>query len=433
MYLPRFIWHSFNSRYGINLKNLVDAAKKYETVESSNNREKILVYMCKNLLRSIEYKNYRVNGSSEFQRPINGFNMSSTINQMKLATPLTLNENEINISNQAKIRLTSQDNHLFTAYAYEDSEVPVQYFKKISNIIEPSESVKNNNNQESFTNNQINADSKAKMKYFSLFSYLEKNYLSYLYILVKMAYMLSLFSQVIILNRLMGQDFSKLGIHLIDSFISDAHWPQLAIFPRISLCEIYIREIATVHPYLIQCVLRINLFNELIFILVWFWLLFIISLTSVDLMIRLVYTVVSCSSCNRKLFALKYLQRIHLNDIESTRIKQVNHILIERDPKNQKKIANRFILVKLNRREELDLFEKFCNSNLTSDCVFALRIIQQNASNLIVSELIEYLWRQFKLLNYVYSNETNDFYFKRVISQPTNYEHIRKRKKTKRK
>jgi len=181
---------------------------------------------------------------------------------------------------------------------------------------------------------------------------------------------------------------------------------------------------------LIQCVLRINLFNELIFILVWFWLLFIISLTSVDLVVRFVYTVVSCSSCHRKLFALKYLQHIHLNDTEATRTEQVNHILIEQDRKNQKKIANRFILVKLNRREELDLFEKFCNSNLTSDCVFALRIIQQNASNLIVSELIEYLWRQFKLLNYVYSNETNDFYLKRVISQHTNYcEHIRKRKK----
>lgn len=51
MYFPRFLWLSFNSRYGINLRNLVDAAKKYESVDCGDNREKVLVYLCKNLLR----------------------------------------------------------------------------------------------------------------------------------------------------------------------------------------------------------------------------------------------------------------------------------------------------------------------------------------------------------------------------------------------
>lgn len=51
MYFPRFLWLTFNSRYGIDLHNLVDAAKKYESVDSFENREKILVYLCKNLLR----------------------------------------------------------------------------------------------------------------------------------------------------------------------------------------------------------------------------------------------------------------------------------------------------------------------------------------------------------------------------------------------
>lgn len=80
-----------------------------------------------------------------------------------------------------------------------------------------------------------------------------------------------------------------------------------------TLCEIYIREVGTTHPYLIQCVLRINLFNEVIFICVWYWLLFVICLTLLDLIRHLLTLFISCSSCNRKLFALKYLELVHLN------------------------------------------------------------------------------------------------------------------------
>ena len=34
-----------------------------------------------------------------------------------------------------------------------------------------------------------------------------------------------------------------------------------------------IREIGINHFYTVQCVLRINLFNEVIFIIQWFWLI----------------------------------------------------------------------------------------------------------------------------------------------------------------
>jgi len=84
--------------------------------------------------------------------------------------------------------------------------------------------------------------------------------------------------------------------------------------------------------------------------------------------------------------------------------------------KKNKNNNNKYVLVKCNRNEEFNLFEKFCEDNFTCDTVFALKVIQQNASNLIISEIIEYLWRQFKTLNFVYSNETNDFFLKRIIS-----------------
>jgi hypothetical protein len=61
MYLPRLVWLSFSTKYGINLRNLVDAAKKYENVDSCAKKEKILIYLCKNLLRSVKYREYKSN------------------------------------------------------------------------------------------------------------------------------------------------------------------------------------------------------------------------------------------------------------------------------------------------------------------------------------------------------------------------------------
>jgi hypothetical protein len=61
MFLPRAVWLSLNTKYGIHLRNLVDAAKKYESVDSCSNREKIIFYLCKNLLRSVKYREYKAN------------------------------------------------------------------------------------------------------------------------------------------------------------------------------------------------------------------------------------------------------------------------------------------------------------------------------------------------------------------------------------
>jgi hypothetical protein len=227
-------------------------------------------------------------------------------------------------------------------------------------------------------------------------------------------------------------EFYMIGLNLLRSFIHETEWPHLSTFPRMSLCEIYIREVGTTHPYLIQCVLRINIFNEIIFICVWHWLLFIGFLTLGDFLVKFFSFFLSCSNCKRKLFALKYLQLIHLNssglgnnfNIAKNHLTNQNedflYVVIgdktikptdpSKDPKSTSKCKK-----SSGGSDDLDLFERFCDLNFTNDTLFALELLEKNANTLIVSEVIEHLWHKFKHLNLIHSTRDQDYLISKLL------------------
>jgi hypothetical protein len=61
-------------------------------------------------------------------------------------------------------------------------------------------------------------------------------------------------------------------------------WPMSDRFPRVTLCDFQIRQQTNVHRYTVQCVLPINLFNEKVFLLIWFWLIFVGLSTVLDIL-----------------------------------------------------------------------------------------------------------------------------------------------------
>ena len=111
----------------------------------------------------------------------------------------------------------------------------------------------------------------------------------------------------------------------------------------------------------VQCVLSINLFNEKIFIFIWFWLC-LVSIFNIFDLISWTYTLI-INSNERYNYVKKRLYNIKRSD----------------------------------DIEDKQLFRKFVNSYLREDGVLALRILSRNSQDLIVSEAVANLYNSFKV------------------------------------
>jgi hypothetical protein len=113
------------------------------------------------------------------------------------------------------------------------------------------------------------------------------NYLMTSYLIVKMVYVANAVGQILLMAAFVGPEYRLYGLHVIERLARRTDWSRLEHFPRVTLCEFAIRDQSRVHQYVVQCALSINLFNEKIFIFLWFWLVFIAILTIGDSLVWL--------------------------------------------------------------------------------------------------------------------------------------------------
>ena len=112
------------------------------------------------------------------------------------------------------------------------------------------------------------------------------NYLTCTYIFIKLLYILNATAQILLLDVFLGfnSQFHFYGITVLVRLIEGYDWSVSQRFPRVTMCDFEVRQQQNVHNYSLQCVLPINLFNEKIFIFIWFWLLGIIVATLANLL-----------------------------------------------------------------------------------------------------------------------------------------------------
>jgi hypothetical protein len=196
-------------------------------------------------------------------------------------------------------------------------------------------------------------------------------YVSMLYMCTKLLYVINVCGQFFMLNAFMGPKFNLYGFHVIHDLWRGKDFWESERFPRVTMCDFSIRTLGENNQKnTIQCTLPINLFNEKLFIFIWFWLC-LVAAFSVYSLIVWVFNLTSSSRIN---FVKRYLKCGGLGVATSMN--------------RSSSTSSSFV--------DNKIFDAFMFEYLKQDGVFLLRIVKKNTNDLVVGELVCALWDHFK-------------------------------------
>ena len=116
------------------------------------------------------------------------------------------------------------------------------------------------------------------------------NFITVLYFFVKIWFLANVLGQLWMMNYFLGQDYASYGTEAITRMIAGEDWSSDHRFPRVTFCDVETRRLGALHEYTVQCVLTINLFNEKIYLFLWFWFIYIAAMTFLGLLMHTVRT-----------------------------------------------------------------------------------------------------------------------------------------------
>lgn len=185
------------------------------------------------------------------------------------------------------------------------------------------------------------------------------NFLVAVYFLMKGFYIANAIGQLFLLNEFLGSNYRVYGFEVLRELAEGNEWSGSHRFPKVTMCDFRIRQITNLQEYSVQCVLPINIFNEKIYIFMWFWLVF-----------------VSICTC------ISFVQWFWYMLFPSTRIHFVKKFL---------KLMDR-----ITTGPERKLVSRFVLEYLRHDGVFTLRLIGKNSSEIVVAEIVSGLWDMYR-------------------------------------
>ncbi|UJR37363.1 hypothetical protein I4U23_030071 [Adineta vaga] len=191
-------------------------------------------------------------------------------------------------------------------------------------------------------------------------------YLVLLFTFVKLLFLVNSLVQVFLLNAFLGNEYHLFGFEVINKFMRGLDWGESKRFPRVTLCDFHIREVGIVHRYTVQCVLPINLFNEKIFLVLWFWILLLAAFNIGDFVAWL-FRMIRVD--NRSAYVRRKLMMQNVS-------------LFESDDQQ-------------NRFDEERNIKAFVREYLQEDGCFALRLLARNGQDIIVGEIIDKLYKYY--------------------------------------
>jgi len=161
----------------------------------------------------------------------------------------------------------------------------------------------------------------------------------------------------------MGGKFHMYGFEILQKLFTGEKIEAVERFPRITMCKYILRTRGdNIQSYDVQCLLPINIYNEKIFLFIWFWLAFV-SIASIYGLVKWLYYFTLKS---RKNFIARFLK------------------------------ANQIDYHSENTTHFDTDFRTFVDKYCGQDGVLLLRIVNMNMDNVIVGELICALWEIWK-------------------------------------
>jgi hypothetical protein len=131
------------------------------------------------------------------------------------------------------------------------------------------------------------------------------------------------------------------------------------VFPRITMCDVTVRYLGNVQRHTVQCVLALNYYLEKMYLFFWFWLIFLMLATVIDMLLW---------------FFRFLIRRDRLNFVR-------NHLN-----------AGGFL------KSEWDdqMTGAFLDHYLRQDGAFLLRMIAQNTNSITTADITGTLWQIWK-------------------------------------
>lgn len=188
-----------------------------------------------------------------------------------------------------------------------------------------------------------------------LFSRRFTGYLLMVFLVSKILYIANVIGQFFILNLLLGAKYGSFGYDLLSGNTHSEKWQDdnANTFPLVTMCDFQVRRLGNVHRYSVQCVLPINMYNEKIYVFLWFWFLMVSVITVLNFLFWLIRSV------------LPWDKRRYITNHLATRNIEVD---------------NKALLVK-----------KFV-SYLRHDGVFLIRLIGHNCNFLTTNDITAAIW-----------------------------------------
>ncbi|KAL3855092.1 hypothetical protein ACJMK2_014322 [Sinanodonta woodiana] len=183
-------------------------------------------------------------------------------------------------------------------------------------------------------------------------------------LITKCLYFMNVIGIFFVLNSFLSAEFSVFGIDALKGLVTaNPQKIQTSLrFPSITLCDMKFRQLSNVQTTTVQCVLPINIYNEKIFIFLWFWFLLVAIFTGIGLL-RCMYNFFLKP---RKVFLIKKHLKLHG----------------EYPPKTGKMAMKALIT-------------KFQMEYLKYDGIFVLELAVKNSSDVLVGDIIVKLWKRF--------------------------------------